>query len=122
MLRTCTRILLVYSLLGLLSLAPLSCGGGRTGLGVTHPGGEATPGSVPPSKVLPLDGGVCPDTKSLCGSGAGARCYALDSDPMNCGACGRACTPGVACSAGACQQAKCTGPVSFQQIASFPSI
>jgi len=122
MLRTCTRILLVYSLLGLLSLAPLSCGGGRTGLGVTQPGGDVAPGSVPPSKVLPLDGGVCAGGTSLCGSGAGARCYALDSDPMNCGACGQACTPGVACSAGTCQQAKCTGPVSFQQIGSFPSI
>ena len=121
MLRERARILPVYWLLGLLGLAPLSCGG-RTGLLSARPGDERPPGSVPPPQVLPSDAGVCPDAKSLCGSGAGARCYSLDSDPMNCGACGRACTPGVACSAGACKQVRCTGPVSFQQIASFASI
>jgi hypothetical protein len=112
MMKERTRILLVYCLLG---LAPLSCDH-RTGLVSSHPLDAGAP-----TQVLPSDAGICPATTSLCGTGAGARCYALDSDPMNCGTCGRACTPGIACFAGACQQVKCTGPVSFQQIASFPS-
>jgi hypothetical protein len=39
---------------------------------------------------------------------------------MNCGACGRTCASGIACVAGVCQQQKCTGPLSFQMIASYP--
>jgi hypothetical protein len=74
------------------------------------------------TQVRPLDDGSCPAPASPCGVGPGARCYVLASDPMNCGACGRTCTPGVACASGSCRQPKCTGPVSFQQIASFPSI
>lgn len=121
MLRERARILLVdCSLgLGLLGLATLSCGG-RSGLVVRTDGGR-TPGPGGSPQVLPLDDGSCPATTSLCGTGPVARCYALDSDAMNCGACGRACTPGVACSAGSCKQSQCTGPASFQQIASFPS-
>ena len=121
MLKERTRFLLAYGLPGLLGLTPLSCGG-RSGLLVSRPGGAGSSGSGDPTRISPSDDGSCPGTTSLCGAGPGARCYALDSDPMNCGACARACTPGVACASGMCRQPRCTGPVSFQQIASFPSI
>ena len=117
-----TSIWLVLGLLGLLSL---SCGT-RTGL-MTRPDGETcsdegtSPGRGTDSGVLPSDGGVCPASSTLCGSGKSAGCTMLETDPMNCGVCGRTCAPGISCVAGACQQPKCIGPVSFQKIASFPS-
>jgi hypothetical protein len=63
---------------------------------------------------------VCPASSTLCGSGKSAACTVLENDPMNCGVCGRTCVPGISCVAGACQQRKCTGPVSFRKIASHP--
>ena len=105
-------VLLGYVLLGLLSL--LSCNT-NSGLSAKHPDG----GTVASSEPLPPDGG-CPEPTSVCGTGNGAHCYALEDDPMNCGACGRVCTPGIACVAGACQQRKCTGTLSFQKIATYP--
>jgi hypothetical protein len=42
------------------------------------------------------------------------------SDPMGCGACARARVPGLSCVAGSCQQRRCTGPVGFRKIASYP--
>jgi hypothetical protein len=69
---------------------------------------------------LPADDGTCPEATSLCGTGAGARCLSLADDPMNCGACGRACTPGIACVAGVCQNARCEGSTSFHKIAGYP--
>ncbi len=45
-----------------------------------------------------LVGGECTAGLSQCS----LRCVDLSRDPTNCGACGRACDPGVACLAGAC--------------------
>lgn len=41
---------------------------------------------------------VCPTGEAACG----AQCVPLDSDPLNCGACGNACGPLGTCSAGTC--------------------
>jgi hypothetical protein len=65
------------------------------------------------------DDGSCPPPTGLCGSGEHARCFAFDSDPANCGACGHTCTPGIACSGGLCQQTQCTGPVTFHETGRF---
>jgi len=101
----------VYILLG---LSLLSCGT-KSSLVVKHPdGGAGDSSGAPPSD------GICPEPTSLCGSGQGARCYALEDDPMNCGTCGHVCTPGIACVAGTCQQKACTGALSFQKIATYP--
>jgi len=100
----------VYVLLGL----SLLCCGTKSGLALRHPDGGSEASSAP----LPSDGG-CPEPSGVCGTGNGARCYSLEDDPMNCGACGRVCTPGIACVAGTCQQRKCTGALSFQKIATY---
>jgi len=62
-----------------------------------------------PVNNKPADGGTCPSERSLCGIGAFAICADLQSDSNHCGACDRACSPGIACQAGVCQQTVCTG-------------
>ena len=62
-----------------------------------------------PTTDKPADDGTCPaERSSVCGRGAFALCVDLQNDPEHCGACGRACTPGIACQAGVCQQTSCT--------------
>lgn len=70
------------------------------------------PGTVTPYWTSPATDGTCPAGMSPCGLGA-VQCYAIDHDRANCGGCGNACTPGIACSAGICQQAACSGPLVF---------
>jgi len=77
-------------------------------------------GGASKSPFGPSEDGTCQAPSSPCGSGSTALCHDLDSDVANCGACGHACTPGVACVAGVCQQTRCTGSVAFHEIASFP--
>src|SRR5664279_26369 len=106
---------------GFLALILSSCGGGRTALidgGGRQSGVDGGRGSQSGTPVS--DDGSCPPPTGLCGSGEHARCYALDIDPANCGACGHACTPGIACRGGVCQQTPCTGPVAFQETGRFP--
>jgi len=106
------------ALLAAAALGSLGACGGRTGLIVRHDGGQPAP-----SEIAPSEDGSCPPPTSRCGSGSNARCIALDSDAANCGACGLACTPGIACLAGVCQQTKCAGAVAFHEIARFaPSV
>jgi hypothetical protein len=57
----------------------------------------------------PTADGSCPTGDSLCGTGVFAICANLQSDPAHCGACDQACSPGIACQAGGCQQTLCTG-------------
>lgn len=53
------------------------------------------------SQVCTCNGqGVCADGQTCCQTPAG--CQDLNTDPANCGACGRACPAGFACSAGTC--------------------
>lgn len=92
-------------------LGLVTCGG-RTPLGN---GGVPVAGSAPPW-VPPAADGTCPEGTSLCGFGAGAKCYDLEHDPMNCGRCDEVCTPGIACSASQCQQRTCEGPLSFAPV------
>ena len=63
----------------------------------------------------PADDGTCPSGQSLCGSGTFALCVDLQNDANRCGTCEHACSPGIACQAGICQQTLCAGssiPVS----------
>lgn len=50
-------------------------------------------------------GGTCPAGSTLCGAGAGnpGRCVNLQTDPNNCGMCGRACAAGQSCVMGTCR-------------------
>ena len=69
-------------------------------------------GKVGNTTDAPNPDGTCSAGLTFCGKGAFARCLDLQNDPANCGACGNACLPGIACVAGACQQVACTGPVT----------
>jgi hypothetical protein len=107
---------------GLLGLALLSCGG-RTALWVLEPNAHEAAGSEPgDGRRPPSDGGPCP-AGAPCNVEKGGSCAALERDPMGCAACARARVPGLSCVAGACQQKKCAGPVTFRKIASYtPSV
>ena len=70
-----------------------------------------------PVNNKPAADGTCPSAQSLCGTGVFAVCVDLQNDPAYCGTCDRACSPGIACQAGVCQQTVCTGttvPLSGQ--------
>lgn len=111
---------------GLLSLALLSCGGGRTAFGKasSRAGTSVDDGtSIEPgtgARRPTSSDGTCPASYARCGSGTSATCMMVESDPMNCGACGHACASGIACVAGVCQQRRCTGPLTFEKLASYP--
>ena len=76
-------------------------------------GGELDTGTARTvDKHKPGADGSCPEEQTACGVGAFALCVNLQTDPGHCGTCDRACSPGIACQAGACQQAVCTGSTS----------
>ena len=84
-------------LIGLMVLG-LGCGGTlRTGT------------AKKPTNNKPADDGTCPSERSLCGTGTFAICVDLQNDPEHCGTCDRACSPGIACQAGVCEQTVCRG-------------
>ncbi len=92
-------------LIGLMVLG-LGCGG-------TINTGTATK----PVNNKPAADGSCPSGQTLCGVGRFAICVDLQSDPNHCGTCDRACSAGIACQTGVCQQTVCTGttvPLSGQ--------
>ena len=62
-----------------------------------------------PVNNKPAADGTCPSGQSLCGVGKFAICVDLQNDPTHCGACDRACSPGIVCQANTCQQTVCTG-------------
>src|SRR4051812_11117110 len=71
-----------------------------------------------PDKHKPAADGSCPEQQTACGTDAFALCVDLQADPAHCGTCDHACTPGIVCQAGACQQTVCTAstsPFSGQQ-------
>jgi hypothetical protein len=73
-------------------------------------GGTMTTGTAKkPVNNKPAADGTCPTGRSLCGTGRFAICADLQNDPGHCGTCDRACSPGIACQAGVCQQTVCTG-------------
>jgi hypothetical protein len=87
-------------LLGLVTLG-MACGGQLdTGTAKT------------PDKPKPGPDGSCPAAQTVCGAGAFALCVNLQTDPNHCGTCDHACSPGIACQGGACQQTVCTGGTS----------
>lgn len=51
------------------------------------------------ARACPAEGSPCSGSESCCESG----CTDLMTDPMNCGMCGLACTPGETCSGGMCR-------------------
>jgi hypothetical protein len=69
-------------------------------------------GKVGNTTTAPNGDGACPTGLSVCGMGSFARCLDLQADQEHCGTCDNACTPGIACTAGTCQQVACTGPVA----------
>jgi FG-GAP-like repeat/Stigma-specific protein, Stig1 len=80
-------------------------------------GGTLKTGTAKKPANKPGEDGACPTERSLCGTGIFAICVDLQNDPSHCGTCDRACSPGIACQAGICQQTLCTGstiPVSAQ--------
>lgn len=62
-----------------------------------------------PVNNKPAADGTCPAERTRCGTGAFAVCVDLQNDPDHCGTCDRACSPGIACQTGVCQQTVCTG-------------
>jgi hypothetical protein len=62
-----------------------------------------------PANNKPAADGTCPSERSLCGTGTFAICVDLLNDPEHCGICDRACSPGIACEAGVCEQTVCSG-------------
>jgi hypothetical protein len=76
-------------------------------------------GTSRPDVAAPFDRGAAlddvpaaPDRPAVCGVGTvrcGDRCADLSTDAANCGRCGVACAPGVACFGGFCEEA-CPAP------------
>jgi hypothetical protein len=77
-----------------------------------HKSHGTPPGTITPYWTSPAADGTCPAGMSPCGLDV-QQCYALDHDRANCGRCGNACTPGIVCSTGMCQQVACSGPLVF---------
>jgi hypothetical protein len=69
-------------------------------------------GKVGNTTNAPASDGTCPSGLTVCGKGAFAHCLDLQNDRANCGFCDNSCLLGIACTAGACQQVACTGPVT----------
>lgn len=65
-----------------------------------------------PDKHKPTVDGACPVTNASCGVGAFAACVNLQTDATHCGVCDRACSPGIACQTGVCQQTVCVETTS----------
>lgn len=69
------------------------------------------------------DGAVCPGPLSRCAD----ACVDLRNDDRNCGACGAACSPGLACSQGACTcfcgvgSTACGAPCSCVDLSTDPN-
>jgi hypothetical protein len=82
------------------------------GLGLGCGGTMNTGTAKKPATNKPATDGTCPSGRSACGTGGFAICADLENDPNRCGACDHACSPGIACQAGVCQQTPCTGPVA----------
>ena len=70
-------------------------------------------GKVGNKTDAPNPDGTCPSGLTACGKDAFARCLDLQTDREHCGACDNACLLGIACAAGVCQQAACSGPLSL---------
>jgi hypothetical protein len=91
-------------------------------LGLTLAGGCGglldTGTATAPDKHKPAADGSCTAQQTACGTDAFAVCVDLQADPDHCGTCDHACTPGIACQAGVCQQTVCasnTSPFSGKQ-------
>lgn len=75
-----------------------------------------------PTSQAPNSAGLCAVGFSSCGKGDGLACFDLDRSKDNCGACGHACAPGIACLAGRCQQVRCKGALSFKALAATAGV
>lgn len=85
---------------------------------VTSTGGAGTS----PATSQPTTDGACPTGFTACGRGAATRCYDLTRSPDNCGQCGNACAPGIACQSSGCQQYQCKGTLTFKTLPGISTI
>jgi hypothetical protein len=76
-------------------------------------GGPMRTGTTSKPANRPDADGTCPAGLTVCGTGDFGVCVDLQSDRAHCGACDRACTQGIACQAGACQQVACKSEPTF---------
>lgn len=112
---------------GLLGLASLSCGGGRTALLALPSESGLSPregAGLEPAGIgqAPTDAGACPASSGACQGERTSGCAKAGRNPMGCQACARARVPGFSCVAGACQQRRCVGPPTFGKVASYPPV
>jgi hypothetical protein len=70
----------------------------------------------------PSSDGTCPAGQSVCSKDNFAQCLDLQNDHDHCGTCDKACLPGIACSAGSCQQVACTAEVTASTQSLDPSL
>lgn len=94
------------------------------GLGVLGACGGRSPldDGTNTSALLRPDAGLPPCKRGLtqCGQRNVSLCYDLGRSRDNCGACGQACAPGIACQDGTCQQTHCQGPLTFRALPEIP--
>ena len=77
----------------------------------------STGGAGPfPATSQPAINGTCPAGLTACGRRAAIRCYDLTRSPEDCGQCGNACAPGIACESSRCQQHQCKGALTFNAL------
>jgi hypothetical protein len=76
-------------------------------------GGPMRTGTTSKPAHKPDADGTCAAGLTVCGTGDFGVCVDLQSDRAHCGACDRACTQGIACEAGACQQVACKSTPTF---------
>jgi hypothetical protein len=100
-------------------VASFTEGCGRSGLpgAGRDAGADPDPGAIADGLSntwqAPIDGG-CPPELTACGQGQGLTCQDVSRSRANCGSCGHACAPGLACESGRCQQYRCSGALSFR--------
>jgi hypothetical protein len=76
-------------------------------------GGPMRTGTTSKAANKPAGDGTCAAGLTVCGTGDFGVCVDLQNDRAHCGACDRACTLGIACQAGACQQVACKSEPTF---------
>jgi hypothetical protein len=85
-----------------------------TGVGASS--SSSGPSSSSAASSSSSGGPVCEAWRQACGG----VCVDVQTDPANCGGCGRACAPGTTCAAGLCSGPPCAGRLGLPGPADFP--